>query len=104
MPSLVRRTVELIHVILSGADLTNADLSRVNLSIADLRDANLSGADLTGADLSDAGLSGTNLTGANLSDTKGLTQEQLDYACGTGVKGLDKLNPPLTFRDKPCPQ
>ena len=30
-----------------------------------------------------------------------LTQEQLDKACGTGVKGLDKLSPPLTI--KPCP-
>lgn len=57
---------------LSGAVLTNANLTGAYLNGADLADANLSGANLTGAnlsgaDLTDANLSGANLTGANLS-------------------------------------
>jgi uncharacterized protein YjbI with pentapeptide repeats len=108
---------------LSDADLAGADLSRAKLIIADLRaglpnaklsgafliGANLSGADLNGADLSradllNADLSGASLVGADLSradlhSAKGLTQEQLNYACGENVKP----DPPLTFDDKPCP-
>ena len=47
----------------------------------------LSGANLRGANLSDANLQGVNLSDANLQETiltgvKGLTQEQLDRACG----------------------
>ena len=61
----------------------------LNLAKAHIPKAELNGADLRGADLN----------GANLDAD--LTQVQLDKACGTGVKGLDKLNPPLTI--KPCP-
>jgi len=81
---------------LSDANLSDANLSRANLSYADLSDANLSDADLSDANLSDADLSRADLTKA-----ENLTQEQLDRACGIGVKGLDKLSPPLTI--KPCP-
>jgi hypothetical protein len=52
---------------LSGADLSEADLSRADLSGADLSRANLSGADLSEADLSRADLSGADLSRANLS-------------------------------------
>jgi uncharacterized protein YjbI with pentapeptide repeats len=43
---------------LSGADLSEANLSGANLLGADLSEANLSGANLSGADLSEANLSG----------------------------------------------
>lgn len=47
-------------------DLSGADLSDANLRDADLSGADLSGADLTGADLRIANLMGANLSGANL--------------------------------------
>jgi hypothetical protein len=52
---------------LSGADLRYANLSDANLSGADLRYANLSDANLSDANLRYANLSGANLSGANLS-------------------------------------
>ncbi len=64
---------------LHGVELLGADLGRADLSRADLRDANLSGSDLRRADLRDADLRGAdllsvnfsqaNLTGADLSET-----------------------------------
>jgi uncharacterized protein YjbI with pentapeptide repeats len=56
----------------SGATFRGTDLSGANLAHADL-----DGADLTGADLTIASIKGTDLTHA-----KGLTQAQLDQACG----------------------
>ncbi len=92
---------------LSGSRLRQADLSlsvmnRTNFSRADLRDveafggvfssSNFRGADLTnasfvgayleGANFSGATLSGTNLSGAQLGRATGLTQGQLNRACG----------------------
>ena len=92
---------------LSGARLRQADLSavvmnRANFSGADLRDvnayggvftgANFSGADLTnatfvgtylqGARFGGANLSGANFSGAEMDRATGLTQSQLDRACG----------------------
>lgn len=77
---------------LKGANLAEAHLNRVRLVGADLQDANLQGAalsfgnleraDLTGADLTGADLSETVLDGADLSSATGLTQAQLDGACG----------------------
>jgi uncharacterized protein YjbI with pentapeptide repeats len=97
---------------LRGAHLYGADLSGANLSGADLVIANLSHADLSGADLSIANLyyakldlaklGGANLSGAELSGAT-VTQVQLDKACGTDVKGLDKLRPPPPLTIKPCP-
>ena len=55
------------HADLSHADLSGANLSYADLSHADLSGANLSYADLSHADLSHAGLSGANLSGAKLS-------------------------------------
>ena len=51
---------------LSGANLHEADLRGANLHEADLRGANLSWADLSEADLSLADLSWADLSGANL--------------------------------------
>ena len=82
---------------LSGANLTNSDLSqRVNLHLtnvdlqtanfnltkADLSGANISGADLSGANLSGANISGADLTGTNFSETN------LEYANLKDAKGL----------------
>ena len=55
---------------------------------------------LSGAFLTVADLGGANLTSADLTDVQYLTQEQLDKACGTGVRGLDKLDPPLTIKPR----
>jgi len=85
---------------LTRADLAGADLSGAFLTVAYLTRAHLVGADLTGADLNDTNLTSANLTSADLTDVQYLTQEQLNKACGTGVRGLDKLDPPLTI--KPC--
>jgi len=82
---------------LSRADLTKANLFYANLQAADLRGAFLEGAllgeanmaradlayaDLSGAFLVGAILNGANLSAANLSNVFGLTQTQLDKACG----------------------
>ncbi len=92
---------------LSGARLRQSDLSlsvmnRTRFTRADLRDveayggvfssSNFSGANLTnasfvgayleGASFAGATLQGTNLSGAQLARATGLTQGQLDRACG----------------------
>jgi uncharacterized protein YjbI with pentapeptide repeats len=77
------------------ANLTDADLSDSDLSGADLSVANLSGANLRLVNLSGANLSGAKLSRADLSVLKGLTQRQLDEACGNA-----KLAEGLTV--KPC--
>jgi uncharacterized protein YjbI with pentapeptide repeats len=87
---------------LSGANLSNAILFGVNLTGANLDHANLSGAWvngalLTGTHLGGATLAGANLTVANLAGALGLTQAQLDAACGQGAQ----LPAGLTLR--PCP-
>ena len=83
----------------SGFKELPLNLAKAHIPKAELNGADLRGADLNGAELNGADLRGADLNGANLDAD--LTQVQLDKACGTGVKGLDKLNPPLTI--KPCP-
>jgi hypothetical protein len=77
-------------------DLRNANLSdqhfvflRLNhahLDYANLARTNLSFAYLNGADLGNATLNGADLTRAELDGSKGLTQQQLDTACGDVTK------------------
>lgn len=92
---------------LSGADLTNQCVKNGNLSGAkfdgatahymcmsqanfagasfrgtDLTGANLANSDLSGADLTGAVLSLTSIKGTNLATVTGLTQAQVDMACG----------------------
>ena len=99
--------VEATGLNLTGARLRQADLSlsvmnRARFSNADLRDveaygavfsgarfngANLTNASFVGAYLEGAGFSGATLTGANFSGARlaratGLTQSQLNRACG----------------------
>lgn len=82
---------------LSLATMNQASFDRANLTVANLfgarftgasfRNADLSqavavGAHFGGANLSGARLTGTNLSGAELADAHGLTQAQLNTACG----------------------
>lgn len=81
-----------------GANFNGANLSLTNffgarLSHADLRDTNLEGATLVGAYLGGARMQGAVLTGANLSgaelaDAVGLSQAQLNSACGDATTTL----------------
>jgi uncharacterized protein YjbI with pentapeptide repeats len=95
------RGANLSQLDLSGADLSGADLSGADLSGADLSDAILSVAVLNNADLSDANMSGANMSGAYLkfanlrgavlnnailSDAKGVIEEQLEDEAKT-LKG-----------------
>jgi hypothetical protein len=59
----------------------------------------LTGANLSFADFMEADLSEVNLSGANMRTAVGLTQEQLDEACGDRQTQL-----PLGLTIKPCPQ
>ena len=60
----------------------DVDLSEADLQGADLSEAYLVGANLSRAYLGSANLSRTYLDDADLTDAVGLTQSQLDIACG----------------------
>lgn len=62
---------------MSYANFSNATFRGTNLSAANLAHAKLDGADFTGAILTITSVKGTDLT-----RVKGLTQKQLDTACG----------------------
>ncbi len=78
----LRRTGSCPACDLSGADLSGASLRRAVLSETDLRGTKLARADLSGADLSSA---------------LGLTQFQLNAACGDDTTRL-----PPDFTVPPC--
>ncbi len=77
---------------LTGADFDRAKLVLACMSKADFRSASFRGADLSGAnlsysklddaDLTDAIFSATQARGTDFSHAKGLTQAQLNGACG----------------------
>lgn len=81
----------------TGAILANAKLSGASLVGADFSSANLTDADLSGADLSSSILKGAILTGATFEGAVGLSQSQLDDACGGDTTTLPE---PLSVR--PC--
>lgn len=105
---------------LSLATLDSAKMHGANLSIAnafgarfnrtDFTDANLSDATLVGSWFGGAVLTGANLKGANLSGSylftaHGLTQAQLNAACGDESTQLpDGLKIPLCPGAEPSPQ
>ena len=62
---------------MSYANFSNATFRGTDLSAANLAHANLDGADLTGAKMDITSIKGTDLRQA-----RGLTQKQLDQACG----------------------
>ncbi|MEM9054536.1 MAG: pentapeptide repeat-containing protein, partial [Pseudomonadota bacterium] len=67
---------------LSISNLFGARFNRCNLSAANLTSVAAVGTYFGSSDLSGANLTGTNLSGADLSLAKGLTQGQLNKACG----------------------
>ncbi|HEX4159155.1 MAG TPA: pentapeptide repeat-containing protein [Rhizomicrobium sp.] len=110
------------HCYLAHADLTNQCVKRGNLegavfddarmvlmcmSYGDFKGASFRGADLSGANLAHAELGGADLSGARLTITsiraadlsraKGLTQAQLDQACGDAETKL-----PANLHVKTC--
>jgi len=87
----------LIGATIENADLDNATLNWAILKYATLRDVKLRSAKLIGADLGDTVLEEIHLEGAILNGAKGLTQHQLEGACGDEKT---KLPPGLSI--KPC--
>jgi uncharacterized protein YjbI with pentapeptide repeats len=94
---------DLTNQCLKGANLAGADFERARLSVACLSYAKLDGAsfrgaDLGGANLAHAAVDGADFSGANLTITslrgtdlrraKGLTQVQLNRACGDNATKL----------------
>jgi uncharacterized protein YjbI with pentapeptide repeats len=83
---------------LHGADFTGANATLMCMSFAnftnvsfrntELSGANLAGARMDGADLTGAGTSITSFLGTDLTKVKGLTQKQLDVACGDAATKL----------------
>jgi uncharacterized protein YjbI with pentapeptide repeats len=83
---------------LHGADFTGANATLMCMSFADFTDvsfrntelsgANLAGAKLDGADLTGAKTSITSFLGTDLTHVKGLTQAQLNVACGDATTRL----------------
>jgi uncharacterized protein YjbI with pentapeptide repeats len=76
-----------------AANLSLANLFGLRASSADFTDANLEGAVLVGgyfggARFQGAVLTGANLSGAELADASGLTQAQLNTACGDATTTL----------------
>jgi uncharacterized protein YjbI with pentapeptide repeats len=83
---------------LHGADFTGANATLMCMSFAnftgvsfrgaELSGANLAGAKMDGADLTGAGTSITSFLGTDLTHVKGLTQKQLNVACGDATTRL----------------
>lgn len=76
-----------------GANLSLANLFGIRAGHADFTNANLEGATLVGgyfggARFEGAALAGANLSGAELAGAHGLTQEQLNTACGDATTTL----------------
>jgi uncharacterized protein YjbI with pentapeptide repeats len=76
-----------------GANLSLANLFGMRAGHADFTDANLEGATLVGgyfggARFDGAALTGANLSGAELAAARGLTQAQLNTACGDATTTL----------------
>jgi uncharacterized protein YjbI with pentapeptide repeats len=95
--------VKLNNANLVDANLTKASLDFAALTNAKLTNANLTDADLTASDLHGADLAGANLTGTNLSRTDltsvtGISQSQLDRACGIAMKL------PVNWKIAECPK
>ena len=70
--------------------MRNANFSGASFRKADLTGANMSHSNLANADFTDAKFSITLIRGTNLATAKGLTQAQLDNACGDAETKLPK--------------
>ncbi len=93
------------HSEFEGADFTQADLTRVRLIDAscpharfqsarltqvDARGADFTRANFAGADVTRMNFEDADLSGADLRNTRGLTQRQLNEACGDGHTRLPR--------------
>jgi uncharacterized protein YjbI with pentapeptide repeats len=86
------RQADMSAAIMSGTSFAGADLrdveaygavfSNANFARANLTNASFVGTYLHGANLSGAILDGVNFSGAELGRARGLTQGQLNHACG----------------------
>ena len=95
------RDADAVGAFLAKADLTLADLQRIFLTNANLQGADLWGANLQGAFLYQADFKGARLEGTDFTNARGLTQDQLEGACGNDETRLpDYL---ADYRMKPCP-
>ena len=86
---------DLDHARLVLTCLSHSKLANATLRSADLSGANLGWADLAGADMSGAIMSATSIKGAHLKRARGLTQQQIDAACGDADT---ELPPGLTVK------
>ena len=92
------RQSDMTMAVLGQANFTGADLRDVNAYAGVFSSSNFSGADLTnsswvgahfgGANLRGAKLSGANFSGAEMAEAAGLTQAQLNTACGDAETSL----------------
>lgn len=82
---------------LSVANLFGARFTRASFRNADLSNAILVGAYFGSANLSGANLASANISGAEMATAIGLTQAQLNQACGDGSTQL-----PAGLRVPPC--
>jgi uncharacterized protein YjbI with pentapeptide repeats len=83
---------------LHGANFDGADATLMCMSFANFTNASFRGTELSGANLAGSKMDGADLTGAKMSITsflgtdltkvKGLTQKQLDVACGDAATKL----------------
>lgn len=77
----------LSNSVFNRADFSDAVLTRANASSSEFAGANFAGADLRNvnfneADVTEANFERADLRGARLQTARGLTQQQLDTACG----------------------
>lgn len=82
MPNSFLRYVDFSGAILSGSLLDNADLTGSSLVNAKLNSAKLRDAILQKSNLSSARIRQADFSGADLRQSEGLSQSQLDEACG----------------------
>jgi uncharacterized protein YjbI with pentapeptide repeats len=90
------------HTSFAGGDLRDVNaygavLSGASFAGANLTNASFVGAYLEGANFRGADLAGVNFSGAEMERAIGLTQRQLDDACGDGATAL-----PRGLRVRPC--
>ena len=75
---------------LRQADLSLAEMNRTSFAGGDLRDVNFYGGVFGGANFRGATLAGANFSGAEMDRAVGLTQAQLNRACGDASTRLPR--------------
>jgi uncharacterized protein YjbI with pentapeptide repeats len=76
------RDAQFVGATLFGANLSQGHFERANFKSANLVGANLAGASVAGTDFTGANFAHANIAASDLSQAKGLTQDQIDQACG----------------------